>query len=425
MRFLKAFLAETNADGSFNESNINHYLGFPKPCDSPDYPQTSSGKRFCIDSFYDTRVSFDATSKRFFIISNSRHPLWAAAKYEAEDSYGTCGVYTNSSGVNVGTDDYCDLVRRYIAFAVSKTEDPRDGFHQYMITESNNRDFPWMSVNGNAFIIANKGSESIVGPVASVFSVNGVKSGDQHPPYFRYYVQDLGGVSLAIPPVHYRNAAGLSFLLAGSDTHIDIFAFRQATDPWTGPTLLKTSANLSERIDFYNAVYRSGLLYLVGNKAEENAGAATRYSVRLVRVPIEQPSASSIKASTSASKGFLDVRFGKRNYADPQDSRISYEKPALAVNKRGDMLFAYGRYPFSPADLLKPQARFTYWFGNEAKQRPSHLLQEGSAFNSVTIVSALDYTTAVVDPSDDLTFWMAVPYSVGTGYKTVIGKVIP
>jgi hypothetical protein len=422
-QFFEGFLAETNADGSFNESNINHYLQFPKPCDSPDYPQTSSGKRFCIDVFYDTRVFFDATSKRFFVISNSRHPLWAAAKYEAK--YGTCGVYTNSSGVNVGTDDYCDLARRYIAFAVSKTEDPRDGFHQYMITESNNRDFPWMAVNGNAFIVAHKGSESTIAPVATVLSVNAVKSGDQHPPYFSYYVQDLGGVTAAIPPAHYQNSTGLSFLLAGSDNRIDIFAFRQPTDPWTAPPLLKTSVNLSEGISFYNAVYRSGKLYLVGNKLVEENGAAKRYSVRLVRVPIEQPSASSIKAATSSSKGFLDWFFGRNSHADPSGSLISYEKPALAVNKNGDMLFAYGRYPFSPANSLNPEARYTYWFANEAKQRPSHLLQAGTALNSESIISALDYATVVVDPSNDLTFWMAAPYSIGTGYKTVIGKVVP
>lgn len=423
--FFGGFLAKTNLDGSFNESNINNYLGFPKPCDSPEYPQTISGKRFCIDSFYDTRIFFDATAKRFFVISNSRHPLWAAAKYEEE--YGTCGVYTNSSNVNVGTDDYCDLARRYIAFAVSKTEDPRDGFHQYMITESIYRDFPWMAVNGNAFIVAHKGTESTVGPVATIFSVNAVKSGDQHPPYFRYYDKDLGGVKAAMPPTHYKNAAGLNFLLAGGDTdpHIDIFAFRQATDPWTAPTLLKTSVNLSEGIDLYNAVYRSGKLYLVGSQFAEEIGAARRYRVRLVRVPIEQPSASSIKASTSSSKGFLDVNFGKRHHADPTGSRISYEEPALAVNKNGDMLFAYGRYPFSPADSLNPQARYTYWFGNETKQRPSQLLQEGTAPNSESVIDALHYVTAVVDPSNDLTFWMAVPYSVGTGYKTVIGKVVP
>lgn len=423
--FFYGFLAETNADGSFNESNINHHLGFPKPCDSPEYPQTVTGKRFCIDSFYDTRVFFDATSKRFFVISNSRHPLWTAAKYKDDPKYGTCGVYQVSDDHNVGSDDYCDLTRRYVAFAVSKTEDPRDGFHQYILTENNNRDFPWMAVNGNAFIIANKGEESTVGPVATVFSVNAVKSGDQHPAYFRYYIQDLGGVGAAIPPTHYKNAAGLSFLLAGSGDRIDIFAFRQAADPWTGPALLKTSVTLDGEIDFYNAVYRSGKLYLVGSEYKEEVGAAKRYSVRLVRVPIEEPSASSIKASKSASKGFLDVDFGKHNQADPPGVRISYEEPALAVNKNGDMLFAYGRYPFSPADALNPEARYSYWYGNETKQRPSHLLQAGTVPNSTSIITAIHYMTAVVDPSNDLTFWMAVPYSAGGAYKTVIGKVTP
>jgi len=45
---------------------------------------------------------------------------------------------------------------------------------------------------------------------------------------------------------------------------------------------------------------------------------------------------------------------------------------------------------------------------------------------SESVISALDYTTAVVDPSDDTTFWMALPYAgSSSGYRTVIGKVVP
>jgi hypothetical protein len=437
-KFFEGFVAETNADGSFNESNINLYLGFPKPCDSPDYPQTTSGKRFCIASFYDTRVFFDSTSNRFFIISNSRHPLWE----DPTQKFGECSYYNvplssvsntrtckkiKDNTCTLSSSAYCDLPRRYVAFAVSKTEDPRDGFHQYMITENNFRDWPWMAVNGNAFIVTHKGASEAdaAAPVATVFSVNAVKSGDQHPPYFRYYSQDVGELKAVLPPAHYKNAAGLSFLLGSAEKRVDIFAFPQPSDPWTAPPLLKTSVNLSEKASIFNAVYRAGKLYLIANKLVEEDGEAKRYSVRLVRIPIEQPSASSIQASTASAKGFLDWFFGRNAPGDSSGSRISYEQPALAVNKNGDVLFAYGRYPFSPQNSLKPEARYTVWYANEAKQRRSRLLREGTAANSETINSALDYTTAVVDPSDDATFWMALPFADGNGYKTVIGKVTP
>ena len=56
-------------------------------------------------------------------------------------------------------------------------------------------------------------------------------------------------------------------------------------------------------------------------------------------------------------------------------------------------------------------------------QRRSRQLQPGAAAASPDPL--LDYTTAVVDPSDDKTFWMALAFEDSNGYKTVIGKVTP
>jgi hypothetical protein len=137
--FFRGFISETNADGSFNESNINHYLGFPKPCDSTDYPQTINENRFCVDEFYDTRVFFDSTSKRFFVIAYARNQLWqysgngACMQYKDKPKSDTSAcVNTTKLGqfCTLPSKDNCDLIRRYVVFAVSKTEDPRDGFYQ-------------------------------------------------------------------------------------------------------------------------------------------------------------------------------------------------------------------------------------------------------------------------------------------------------
>jgi hypothetical protein len=126
--FFEGFIQEKNLDGSPNDDNINLY--------SPHQ----------ISEFYDTRCTYDAASKRFAILSAARKP---------------------------GTTD-----TRFYAFAVSRTEDPRDGFEQYMTTESNYRDFPRLTVHGNRLLVAhNAAGQAAEGetPVLSAFDYSLVR----------------------------------------------------------------------------------------------------------------------------------------------------------------------------------------------------------------------------------------------------------
>lgn len=438
--FFGGFVAKTNPDGSFNDRNINLYLGFPKPCDSPDYPQTTTGKRFCIASFYDTRVHFDPASRRFFVISNSRHHL------KKDTEHGGCVQYhvplsqvsdtsqcdnkdeeTIKDRCTLSSDEFCDLPRRLVAFAVSKTEDPRDGFHQYMLTENEYRDWPWMGVNGNHFIIAHNGGAEGDEPLVSVVAVQAIKTGTQHPAYFRYSIADAGGLTKMIPPVHHGDTGGLTFMLSKEGRRLDIFAFPQTLDPWRAPTLRRTSVTLGDNVPpLVGSVYRAGRLHLVVHKEVETNGGAKRFSVRAVRVPIRS-SLTSLTASTNPAEGFIDHFFGLKATGDPAGSRVSYERPAVAVNGRGDMLFAYGRYPFSgPNPPLFPEARYTLWRAGAPKQLRSRLLKIGEAAAAESVAEKLDYSTAVVDPSDDRSFWVAHTYAnSGGGYRTVFGKITP
>ena len=82
--------------------------------------------------------------------------------------------------------------------------------------------------------------------------------------------------------------------------------------------------------------------------------------------------------------------------------------------------------------LLPPEVRYTLWRHNESKQRSSALLQAGSwqptwnydasAIDSIppettptaiTHAYKLDYSTAVVDPVDDATFWTVLSATEG------------
>ena len=87
----------------------------------------------CFDEFFDTRVYFDRTSRRFFILSVAR-----ATKE------------VNGKPVSTAQNP---LVRRYWAFAVSKSEDPSAGFYQWMMTEAHWTDFPRVTVNDGVMVI--------------------------------------------------------------------------------------------------------------------------------------------------------------------------------------------------------------------------------------------------------------------------------
>lgn len=117
-----------------------------------------------------------------------------------------------------------------------------------------------------------------------------------------------------------------------------------------------------------------------------------------------------------------------------------------AVNKFGDACFVYGQTGVTTKQPLFPEVRYSIWFHDEAQQRRSRLLQAGTfqptwhydpddkgplppetVATSVTHAYQLDYATAVVDPVDDVTFWMIHEYADDTSksWKTVVGVVNP
>ena len=164
-----------------------------------------------------------------------------------------------------------------------------------------------------------------------------------------------------------------------------------------------------------------------------------RMGVRIVRIPVKKMSAG-IKASTDKTAGFLDHTFGKNAPEDAPGDLVSYELPALAVNKNGVMVMVYGRVGVTTQTPLFPEARYSVYYPNEARQRRSRLLQKGDflptfVHDGETKETArhyvdkkvIDYASAVVDPRDDLTVWMIHKFAdkAEDGYKTSVGAVRP
>ncbi|HLK13905.1 MAG TPA: hypothetical protein VKT78_03790, partial [Fimbriimonadaceae bacterium] len=111
--FFKTFWQSKLANGQPNPNNINTHLAYNPNILHPD-PNGDLSQLGMINEWYDSRCCFDPVSHRFFYLSAARNQLWFNdPKSNPGGKYDTC-------------------VRRYYAFAVSKTEDPRDGFNMWM-----------------------------------------------------------------------------------------------------------------------------------------------------------------------------------------------------------------------------------------------------------------------------------------------------
>jgi hypothetical protein len=110
------------------------------------------------------------------------------------------------------------------------------------------------------------------------------------------------------------------------------------------------------------------------------------------------------------------------------------------------VIYSYGRTGVTTKNPLFPEVRYSVWLHGDSAQKGSTLLQAGgfqptwlydasasdstpaeTVATSVTHAYKLDYSTAVVDPVDDHTFWFIHEYADGTtkSWKTVIGVVDP
>lgn len=183
--------------------------------------------------------------------------------------------------------------------------------------------------------------------------------------------------------------------------------------------------------DILNAVFRSSQLYLTMNDAATFGGTKLT-ACRLVRLYLGYyPNID----------GYIKVdrAFGGAAVDDPPNSQAYYGWPAVEVNRRLDMVVAYGR----SGTQLYPEVRYSVHYDVEQDIRPSRLLKAGQdpikygadpAPGKETLIQLHDLNSAAVDPYDDEAVWMAAPYATAlnnppapntdrTNYAVWVGKV--
>lgn len=450
--FFATFLAGQNADGSRNEHCIHRHTGFSPGAASAAYPPGVNGDPDApmvggeadgprIHEFFDTRVRFDPTSRRFFILASARPQK-------------TINDVKVSTILN-------PLARRYWAFAVSKTEDPRDGFHQWMTTEAHWFDYTFLAVNQGVMVMATNVGLALLTippfgmkPAAFVLSVDDLRHGNPYPRSHKLFPPDFplpaGSKAYAdvVPLTHHGDTAGRTFFINAGGTTINVYSFRNPSSDWRDfPSVDHASATVvsasGAAVPVSNptegATFRNGKVYLtwqktiVDHKPDVQNGV---YAIRLLRLPLESLATKPV-ISTSAADGYRYLLFPNESSGeDAPGSVVSYDNPSITVNAHDHMVILYCRVGYGNPQIF-PEARYTVYYAGESKPRHSELIRAGTAMpferdedgktlsTVLTPNQRLDYQTVVCDPSDDAVWMVSEFANTQTNYRTVVGKVTP
>lgn len=461
--FFALFLSPT-VNGKFNPNDVNRHIANRNVsgelhCD-PDNP-TSMG---CVTEAYDTRVLYDRERQRFWILSGLRNEVQVG-----------CDQAKTHTVICVPEDT--PLRQRFVAVAVSRTGDPRDGFCEFLTVRRRPGDWPLFAVHGPFLVIGSNGSTDVTlldaGKLAMLDTNSECGKGDDDVGLGTYTGSDFGNPDNTYPVVqhdkrdetdanakpsipvwhgHGKTSSDVpTFLIAASGSHLTVFAFepshidKSQTRSIAGPPLNSASIDLDTNMPFVpsDPVYRNGRVYIAGNECPEGTGGnGCIHRVRVIVVPVfrnEAPGGSTIVASNNPSLGFEDFTIGGRPPREFRDKMAgeSFEIPAIDVNKDGDFAVVYdravpGANPPGVPSPFQPGVTYSVFYRAE-HQRRDGVLQAGICNShppscpsiASPVRAGLDLGGIAVDPSDDSTVWMSHGFEDGHigQYRMVIGNV--
>lgn len=444
-----------------SEADDKNVLPTTKFC-APNFEDPTEN-RTAIQEFYDTRVCYDPLRKRFWVESAARNHFWK-----------------NSSGLPDGFIPKYNskLALRFIAIAVSKTEDPRDGFWEYILV-NDYADWPRMAVHGPLLVLSHNGDDNVF-----LFDADALANPDKSQPKVQRSLAlnkiltpievemngigkigrgFLNGANFGFPdnilpvvqhderenptnprmktlfPIDPKEAAKKTptFLVGYSDKTITVFAFDDPPKDQFFPPLMSASLTLDHPVPWSqtDAVYRDGKIYLAGEEAISSLGARILFGVRAIGIPVFRSDLlgkAGIVLSKSSQSGFFNVAY---NLATPGGHLFSYEQPAIEVNRNDDAVIGSCRTGITPLAVTPdefPSAVHDIIFHGRANQTPQDTVIRRGDFLPTSVAGsghliALDLSGAALDPIDDTTVWLFHAFGDKTtgGLEGVFAKVKP
>ncbi len=427
--FFSDFLRPTNPDGTINRSCVNRYLKQTtaeglRPCSPPSWRSDAGDmpcakqpngdktvfERFyacdpygdihlqhaCISNFQDARVSYDSMHHRFFVFSNVQQ---ARANYDFIDYD---DKHPNFDKVN----------REYLAFAISKTDDPADGFNQYLLGHSAFGDWPLLGFSEHFVSITFRYPGSLV----YLVSMKDVLAGVPNPRTWIYPAEAFPGSSYVAPVAAPEPANGYTFLVGAPSNPMHVYAIPQPGNFAKMPPVLKVEIKLDlGKLDAQRAaaILRGGSLHFVSLTDD--------WIMRYTRIPVWFPWQTSV-VSGSSLNGFMDKMLNpdapKLRKGAPNGWMSS---PIIAVNKHLDLVAGFLRTGPDGKPPV-PEARYIVLYGGENEPRRSGLLRAGV---SLAADPQVDFQGAAVDPDDDRTVWLLQVYPGPGCERLVVGRVVP
>ncbi len=403
----------------------------------PGYPITArsffsplgldNGGEFAINAYFDLRAIFDGYRKRFW---------FGALAYNSAHSNDT-------------------KRRNKFTIAVSKTENPLDGWYLYywdatahdgvandpVYKPGDSADYPILGIdpfgihetNGVSNPFTNHSYWHVIFYPADKLA-NGIAAGGWQ--YWDLTDPDGSPTSIIQPVVHHGITGRAYYASRNGNKGIVVWAL---TDPLTPQQQLnrvqvtvatfgnpvsapqKGSSKLIKMTNLGNevikAVFRFPFLYLVTNDERDWFGDGKPLSsIRLIRMSV----IGFPNIPTTTNTGFIDRTFGMNSSVDDQpNDHVYYAWPAIEVNKTYDMVIVYSR----SATTLYPEVRFSAYYDEDPDIRPSRLLKAGeTSFNipydlpctsggTTQCLPWGDTAGASVDPADDTAIWIAQMYA--------------
>ena len=421
---------------------------------SPLGLSSNSFKPFPIDTYFDMRALFDPHRKRFWVM----------------------GLGVNSNWRNRAPAD----IRHVTSVAVSKTENPLDGWYLYwwdsvphwgvandaVYKAGDASDYPTIGIDTGLFHETHAVNNYATSPKTfkfwrvTFFGADQMAAGLPFANVPGWQFWDLqnpdGTVPDTIQAVVHHTASPYSFYVSRIPDNkvtpghvLIVWALAKAFQPgqvmvatkvslpdgWLTPTdapqLTDPNVLSDQLIRMTNlgtkpikAVYRNNLLYFVTNDA---MGPFT--AVRYVRLLVNT---YPLIILDDAHK-FISRTFGVTDAIESGDLRWS-GWPGVEVNKSGDAAIVFA----SVSPSIHPGVRYSTYHANETDVRLSRLLKEGEAVyhsgdknidDSGNLISMPwgDTAGASVDPKDDTGIWIAQQYSTTSSsamnYAIWVGKV--
>lgn len=378
-----------------------------------------------IDRHNDLRVIFDAYRKRFWVTAFS---------------------YTSAQNVPL------DKQRYFLPMAVSKTQNPQDGWYLYSWDGASQQgnaqssiwkagdapDYPVLGVDPVAVAITHKVANNgfkywrVTLTPAEPLAKGQAQGGWQ---YWNLTNPDGTKPGVIAPAVHHGSPAGGRAYWAGrqgSDALVvwaikDPFKLTRKLErvavsmpqPWSDPVQGQQKGS-TQKIKFTNlgtsplkAVFRNEFLYVVTNDARDwgNIGKM-RTSVRYIRVPVS----GWPKIPLPPSGGGVSRTFGGGSSLEKISGLIHYGWPGIEVNKLGDAVIVYAR----TGEEIYPEVRASAYMANESDIWPSRQLKAGEKPYAIgyatyqasdAVLPWGDTAGTCIDPSDDTGIWVAQQYA--------------